>query len=296
MVTVSRMYNDDHDHHRVMGFLRRTFDETGCIENWLPPHFENNSRDMDPGIRLWENDGDIVGLAVPEVFFVYFIQLHPDYIWLYEEIVEWIEEFTSIYQNELDEVGTETVSIIEHEGNPEKEKVLHEHGFTRQGVYGIFRIRDVEAPIPDFKLPNGFSIRSAQPEDFDEIASCIRRIFGHGEWFTREILEDTARASFYHQDLDLVVVNEDGKIVSFCTFRLDSPSGITELEPMGTLEEYRSRGFARALIYEGLRRLRDYNPSFIYIGGAADTPSANRLYEVTGFTESFDLYNWEKIL
>jgi len=175
-------------------------------------------------------------LAVPEVFFVYFIHLHPGYIWLCEEIVEWIEEFTKTYKNELDEIGTETLSIIEHEGNPEKEKVLHDHGFTRQGVYGIFRIRDMETPIQDFKLPNGFSIRSAQPEDFDEIASCIRKIFGHGEWFTQQILEDTARASFYQQDLDLVIVNEDGKIVSFCTFRLDSPSGITELEPGGTLE------------------------------------------------------------
>lgn len=292
MAVESRTYHNENDHSRVMEFLRATYAETDSLENWLPPRFENNSRSMDPGIQLWEDNGKIVGLVVPEEPLVYFVQLHPRYLRLYDEMVNWVEKYSGANWSKEDAV----LKIIEMYGNPEKEKTLQEHGFTRVRIYGIFRIRDLDAVIPNYKLPDGFSVRSVSPDDFDEIASCIREVFGHGEWFNREILETLASASFYNPDLDLVAVDKQDKIVSFCTFRMDSPSGVTELEPMGTLPDYRSMGIGRALLCEGFRRLKKYNPTLLYIGGAANTPPANRLYELTGFTQRIDLYRWEKPL
>lgn len=110
------------------------------------------------------------------------------------------------------------------------------------------------------------------------------------------MLEGLSRASFYRGDLDLVVVAPGGDITSFCTFRMDPPSRVTELEPMGTLPEYRRLGLAKALLVEGFRRLAKYDPTLLYIGGAADTPEANRLYEVTGFNGRFDYYYWYKTI
>ena len=290
MQITSRTYNNNKDHIRVMRFLRELYAETGGLENWLPPRFENNSREMDPGIHIWEDNGDLVGLVVPEKPLVYYIQLHPDYISLYDEMMEGIESYSRSHWSHG------KLTVIELEGTVEREKVLEEHGFSQGGINGIFRIHDLVAPIPDYKLPDGFTVRSVSPRDFDEIATCIRAVFGHGGWFTREILEDMTSASFYVPDLDLVVVNENGKIVSFCTFRLDAQSGLMELEPMGTLAEYRARGIGRALLCEGFRRLKKYNPSMLYIGGAANTPAANRLYEVTGFTQRYDYISWAKQL
>jgi len=272
-----------------MNFLRELFIENGGLENWLPTRFENNSRSMDPGIRLWFDNDMLVGLVVPETTLLYYVMLHPEYIGLYPEMVAWLEEYSrSTWKGAL--------KIVEMDGETEREKVLQERGFTRDRVSGIFRVRDLSSPIPDFKLPEGFSIRSVTPDDFDELALCIRQVFGHGEWFNREILEENASASFYHPDLDLVVVDENGKIVSFCTFRLDPPTGLTELEPMGTLAEYRNKGLGRALICEGFRRLQKYDPSMLFIGEAANTPPANRLYELTGFTERYDMIRWVKAL
>lgn len=290
MTHTSRPYNDERDHVNVLEFLRDTYAETGSLENWLPPRFENNSRDMDPHIHVWGEAGHMVGLAIPEKPQVYFVQLHPRHMSLYPEIVTWIEGHSKANKKE----GAAKLSIIELEGNPAKEEVLRVNGFTRGRVYGIFRTRKVDAPIPGYTLPPGFTVRSVTPEDFGEIACCIRQVFGHGEWFTHENLEELAATSIYQPDLDLAVVDAEGKIVSFCTFRLDSPSRVTELEPMGTLEEYRSKGIGRALLCEGFRRLKRYNPSLLYIGGAANTPAANRLYEVTGFTERVDYYCWDK--
>jgi mycothiol synthase len=284
----SRSYDDLHDHQDVMRFLRKSFAETRCLENWLPPRFENNSRDMDIGIRIWEDDREIIGLAVPESPLLYFIQLHPKFLGIYGKIVSWVEQQVKVEGEKV------KLSIIELEGIQYREKQLRSLGYIKGDVYGILRIRDVHEQIPDYRLPSGFSVRSVTRDDYNKLAACIRQVFGHGDWFTKEILETLSQASFYKPDLDLVVIDTSGRIVSFCTFRLDAPSGITELEPMGTLRDYRGRGIGRALICEGLRRLEVYDPSFVYIGGAANTPAANHLYEVTGFTQKHMLYYWGK--
>jgi ribosomal protein S18 acetylase RimI-like enzyme len=65
---------------------------------------------------------------------------------------------------------------------------------------------------------------------------------------------------------------------------------------MGTHPDHRRKGLAKALICEGLRRLEKFNPSLIYINGAAYTEEANRLYEATGFTGQQLLYHWDKQL
>jgi GNAT superfamily N-acetyltransferase len=298
MPVVSRGYDAELDFQRVMGFLRDSFAETGSLHNWLPPRFENSRAEVAAGTRLWEEVGGpeprIVAVANPEVRFLYFIQMDPDYTYLEGEVVRWIVDYCAS-QKASDE-GLK-ISVVALEGNPAREAALGEHGFERGQVYGILRLRAVDTPIPDFRSPEGYVIRSVQPEeDFDRIAAAIRVVFGHGAWFTGEMLEELSRASFYRGDLDLVAVAPNGDIASFCTFRMDPSSRATELEPMGTLPDYRRMGLAKALLVEGFRRLVRYDPTLLYIGGAADTPEANRLYEVTGFTERYDYYFWWKMI
>lgn len=294
MPVVSRGYDPELDFKGVMEFLRDSFAETGSLHNWLPPRFENSHAEMAAGTRLWEEVGGpeprIVAVANPEARFLYFIQMDPDYAYLEGEVVGWIVDYCTSQRASDEELK---VSVVALEGNPAREAALREHGFERGEVYGIFRLRAVDAPIPNFRLPEGYVIRSVRPEeDFDRIAAAVRVVFGHGEWFTAEVLEELSRASFYRGDLDLVVVAPGGDIASFCTFRVDPLSRATELEPMGTLPEYRGMGLAKAILVEGFRRLAKYDPTLLYIGGAADTPEANRLYEVTGFTERYDYQYW----
>ena len=295
----SRGYSPDQDLQKIMDFLRDTYLDTRTIQNWLPNRFENSYRDLVSDVRIWEEiDGDphrIVAMANPEIPFRYFIQIHPDHTHLEEEIVQWIEKHCTALKPDP---GTEQkLSIVTLDGNPTRETLLREQGFEKGSIYGILRIRPVDTPIPDFPPPEGFEIRSVNKKtDFKRIAKAIRTIFGHGEWFTAEVLEGIASLSFYHEDLDLVAVAPDGNIASFCTFRVDPPSRITELEPMGTHPDYRSLGLAKALLCEGFRRLKKYNPTLLYIGGAADNPAANRLYESTEFNEENNYHYWSKMI
>ncbi|MFV2015071.1 MAG: GNAT family N-acetyltransferase, partial [Candidatus Heimdallarchaeota archaeon] len=77
-------------------------------------------------------------------------------------------------------------------------------------------------------------------------------------------------------------------------FRMDPISKITQLEPIGTHPDYRKLGLGKALILEGLRRSMIYGASLFYIGDAAISPAANKLYDITGFTEVIKEYAWSK--
>ena len=66
MAVSSKAYDDSLDHYNVMNFLRELYAETGGLENWLATRFEDNSRIMDQGIRLWFDNDTLVGLVVPE--------------------------------------------------------------------------------------------------------------------------------------------------------------------------------------------------------------------------------------
>ncbi|MFX1537241.1 MAG: GNAT family N-acetyltransferase [Promethearchaeota archaeon] len=299
----SREYNPKEDFDKLMQFLINTYNETKTLQNWFPDRFESNHDDWIPDIRIWEEINDmispphhkIVAFVIPERTFNYFIQIHPDYSFLEKEIINWIEIHCTAKKKELNE--KQTLSIITVEGNIIREQVLTELGFKQllDPIYGHLRIRPLDLPIRDYSLPEGFEIRSVQGKsDYEKLAEGVRLIFGHGDWFTAEIIEGIINRSFYKQDLDLVVVAPDGAIAAFCTFRIDPVSRITQLEPMGTHPKFRRLGLAKALLSEGLKRLEKYNPTLLYIGGAADNPAAMRLYESVGFTKKLTLYFWVK--
>lgn len=297
----SRKYNKN-DLELIKTFLFETYKETKTLQNWFPDRFEGCYDDYEEDIFIWEEymgngefpEKKIVAVANPETHYRFFIQIHPNYSFLENEIIECIENHC-IKKTEKESKKVEKIFIVTVEGNSDREKALIKSGFKFGSVYGNLLFRNLKTPAQIVKLPEGFTIRSTVNTDFDKIAKGVRTVFGHGEWFTAEILELITSYTFYNQDLDLVVIAPDNKtIAGFCTFRIDPKSKITQLEPMGILPDYRKIGLAKALLNEGFRRLKKYNPIMLYIGGAADTPAANRLYESVGFTEKKVMYYWYK--
>ncbi len=294
----SRRYTPDTDLSKVQGFLFEVHKETGTFQNWLPTRFENSHLDRIEDTRIWEEDGApgrVMAVAIRESRTNYFIHIRPGNPSLLDEVIRWIEDHSA--SKKQDPAEEQRTHIISLEGDPERETALRKRGFELGPVYGILRVRDLNAPIPNAPPPEGFTIRSVQGrEDLEKLASNIRTVFGHGEWFTADTLEGIARGSFYIRDLDLVAEATDGSIASFCTFRVDPVSRATELEPMGTHPDYRSLGLAKALISEGMRRLKKYYPLNLYIDGAADNPGVNRLYDATGFEKRGTYYYWSKMI
>ncbi len=301
MKIVSCGYNIDEDFTSIMRFLYETFKNYNSYFNWFPDRFENYHDNWVDDIRIWEVTNDlippskkrIVAVANPESHTDYYIQIDPAYSYIEREILIWIEQHCLDKKKALkkkEQLNTHTI-----EGNSAREKVLTELGYIKGEIASYLRLRPINTPGSKFFCPEDFKIRAIKGKsDYDQLAVLIRLISGHGEWFDAKILEGIARCSFYKQDLDLVAIAPDGSIASFCTFRMDPISKITNLEPMGTHPKYRKLGLAKGLISEGLRRAMKYNPTFFYIGGAANTSAANRLYDSVGFTEKLAEDSWYK--
>jgi len=307
MKIVSRAYDSDEDFTSVVTFLHETFKKTNSCQNWFPDRFENSHRSGGnvqwvDDIRIWEDVNEvkrsrkgIVAVANPESPFDYFIQIDPTYSFLEQEILEWIEKHC--LERKKDPVKKQKLRIHTIDGNPARELLLAELGYQKGEIAGYLRLRPVDLPIPDADYPERYEIRSiAGKSDYNQLTTVIRLVFGHGEWFNAEVYEEITRCSFYKQDLDLVAVAPDGTFASFCTFRMDPISRITDLEPMGTHPNHRRLGLAKALIFEGFKLAMKYNPTLFYIGGAANTLAANRLYDSVGFTEKFVEHCWQKKL
>lgn len=296
----SRPYNKNVDFTRIMRFLGDLFETTKSYENWFPDRFENSSDAHEDGIRIWEivNNSltppskEIIALTTRDSPKDYFLQVNPTYRNIERDMIEWIEQ----HFREKDSNDVEKVKINILEGNEERERLLAELGYKNDAIYGYYRIRTGDTPIPSFNCPEDFKIRTLKRSDYEQLALLIRRVFGHGEFFTAEVLEWIAGCSFYNGELDLVIVDPEGIIASFCTFRMDPHSRIISLEPMGTNPDFRGLGLGKALMIEGIKRSMKYDPPFFYIDGAANTPAANRLYDVTGFTEKYAINSWVKRL
>jgi GNAT superfamily N-acetyltransferase len=298
MEIILRNYDPNTDFDLVCTFLINLFEITNSFQYWLPVRFENSHIDRIEDVRIWEKhvrDGstEIVAITSSDSPNTFYIHTHPEYKYLEREIIEWIEQH---FVSKRKERNKQTkLFLFSMQGDTERKNLLTELGYIKQGIIGIHRSRSVNIPIPEVKVPEGFTIRNIQGKaDYDQLAETIRIIFGHGEWFNAEVLKKIACCSFYKEELDLVAVAPDGTFASICTFRMDPFGKMATVEPMGTHPKYRKLGLGKVLIYEGLRRAMKYNPTLFYIDSAANNPAANEFYDSVDFTGDVAEYYWRK--
>ena len=133
-------------------------------------------------------------------------------------------------------------------------------------------------------------------DDISKFQKCLGTIYSHcAENASIEKIQFLHTAEFYHEDLDLVMVTNEGKFISLCQFRLDPHTNIAELELIGTLKEYEEFQLEKHLVNEGLRRIRKYKPIEIYsVEININDSFYNPILQSTGFTVNEKMYMWEK--
>jgi ribosomal protein S18 acetylase RimI-like enzyme len=255
----------------------------------------------DEYIKIWEETDGVDLSPVSRIAAVTFlqpsgncwIQIHPDYRFLEKEIVPWLEKQQR--QARRSENLESELRFRVDETDEKRKALLTKLGYKDLGLKEYNRRRPTDAPIPEYRLPDGFSIRSVDvEEDFVQYKKVQSAVFPHCSCMTERSAKIYATASFYKKDLDLVAVDRHGNFAAFCTVRMDPMSRMAELEPVGTHPNYRKLGLAKSVICEGLLRVQKYHPSSMSILGAAASEAANRLYEFVGFTEKTEVHLWKK--
>ncbi|MCP3097888.1 GNAT family N-acetyltransferase [Myxococcus sp. K15C18031901] len=138
------------------------------------------------------------------------------------------------------------------------------------------------APAPP--LPPGYRIREVLgPDEVAARALVHRRGFG-SERVTTEVYARLMAAPRYQRALDLVAEAPDGSLAACVLGWLDDPHAVGEFEPVACAPEHRRRGLVRALLHEGLERMRRMGARQAIVYAFEGTPASVALYRSAGFT------------
>ena len=301
----TRPYQSDDDFWRVRNLLIETYPITPPDFNWDIRHWEGQRYyEADPTlnpswaerIHLWETeDGKVVGAVHPEGKSDAHLQLHPDYRHLEEDMIAWAEEHLAA---PTDDGAQRQLYIFVYEYDAPRRRLLEKRGYEKRPGFGfIRRMRFGNWPLPKPMMAEGYILRTTRPNDEGDcqrIADLLNAAFNRDFHTAEEYHTFTKMAPSYRNDLDLVAEAPDGSLAAYVGLPYDEVNRTGIFEPVCTHPDHRRKGLARALMFEGLRRLKALGAADVTVGTGAMEP-ANRLYESIGFSEEYKGYVWRKI-
>lgn len=106
--------------------------------------------------------------------------------------------------------------------------------------------------------------------------------------------ERLMRCDGYEPLLDLVAVDSSNEVAAFCSAWLDRVNRVGLFEPVGTCARYRRKGLARALLSEGLRRLKHEGATSAVVRVRSDNAPAIACYQEVGFSIASDIFGFQR--
>jgi len=253
--------------------------------------YQNTVFDPRREVRLWEEGGEMIGFAWLEEPDGVVMQVHPRLRGsglLEREMLEWAGTQTrAVYGEQADDELWTRVA----EDEPRLDTLLAGLGFERDPDHALKMMQTLDGPPPGRAPPDGWTVREVGGEGEWEERVEIHREVWHPSRVTLEAYRRLRAAPGYDPSLDLVAVDCDGEFGSYCICWFD-PEGRTGLfEPLGTRSAYRGKGLGKAVMYEGLRRLRELGAQSAFVTAVHDNAAARNLYESVGF----EMVNLERL-
>jgi mycothiol synthase len=308
-----RLYNDNEDYWRIREFLRQVMllnnrrDLSWHVTRWddlfwsIKPEFERIT--LEETVFIWETEsGQIAAVLHPEDRGCVFLQIHLHFCTseLEEEMLVTAEKHLT--SATLDRDGKPRLWVSADSQDKTLQEVLTQRGFQRMDLKEYKHRRSLDEPLPDVPATPGYAIR-ALGDGLELLERCYAMGLGfrkddanaarakrdHPEWY-----HSLQSAPLYRRDLDLIVVASDGSISAFCTIWFDDVTRTACFEPIATVPTHQRRGLARAMMVEGMHRLKHMGCKVAFVSGSSK--AANALYSSVMGGEH-DIYElWEKIV
>jgi mycothiol synthase len=291
----SRLYETESDLRQMQGLLMEARSRTN---DWHYAHvaelmwgFFLVTCHLNPQeyIRLWHDDqGKLVAYAILGEDPSFDCQVLPEYEWsgIEAEALAWAEtRVTELRRRDAQKRSGNLVSGARQD-DAKRIAFLEQHGFRYRGEFAeVNMLRSLDEPIPETVLPPGCQVRALEAGEASDRAEGEREVWL--PWTDGNVSGDDyarlMRLPGYHRDLDVVTVAPDGVIAAFVICWIDLVNRIGNLGDVGARPAYRRRGLTRAVLLEGLRRLRARGMDRVCVStGVSNTP-ALRLYESIGF-------------
>ncbi len=310
----ARPYRDEEDYWAIRQFLRDVYLLNSRTEHswqvarldWWRWHGIMNlgHGTLETGVFLWESpSGQLIAVLNREGPGQAFFQVDP------RRRSENLEiEMLSVAESHLSTLspssGRRGIAVCAHDTDELRTGLLGRRGYARQPDWQeVQRSRDLAQPVPAPSVPHGYILRPMHADDEDSARRSWAswRAFHSDEptenyrpggWYT-----NVRRAPLYRRDLDLVAEAPSGEIAAFATLWYDDVTRSGYFEPVGSVPEHRKRGLAKALLLEGMRRIRDMGAIVATAGGGgASNPEAEGLYASAFGKDGLSYTAWVKHL
>jgi mycothiol synthase len=296
MKLTSRFYETEHDLQQMQALLMEARSRTN---DWHYAHVGElmwgffmvtchlNLREH---IRLWhDNQGKLVAYAILGEDPSFDCQVLPEYEWsgIEAEAMAWAEtRISELRRRDAQRWSGHFVSGARQD-DAKRIAFLEQHGFRYSGEFAeVNTLRALDEPIPETAVPPGCQVRAlAETGDTSNRAGAERDVWL--PWTVGNVSDDDyarlMRLPGYHRELDVVAVAPDGVIAAYVNCWIDPVNRIGDFGPVGARPAYRRQGLTRAVLLEGLRRLKARGMDRVCVStGVSNTP-ARRLYESVGF-------------
>ena len=312
MKLTMRPYRNKEDYWQMRQFLREVMLLNGLhqyswhvarLDYWwwfIQPDLEK--MDLEQVMFFWETeDGEIAAILNPEGKGQAYLQIHPKFRTpeLEEEMIVTAEQHLKNPNRE----GKMRSLVFADSKDSLRHEILRRRGYQkveRPETNETIHIFPLANQIKEVKTPDGYTIR-ALGHGLELLERCYASGLGFHDDDIQTARENRDDPSWYHhiqsaplyrRDLDLVAMAEDGSIASFCTVWFDDVTRTAYFEPVATVPKHQRHGLGKAILTEGLKRLKTIGAKIATVGGYSD--SANGLY-FSVFGEEFDqIQPWEK--
>ncbi|HEX5689745.1 MAG TPA: GNAT family N-acetyltransferase, partial [Roseiflexaceae bacterium] len=140
--------------------------------------------------------------------------------------------------------------------------------------------------LPSIALPEGFTVENVQNIDDGRLRARVT----HGafrpndDWETYwPQYEQFIRSAVYEGERDLFVRSPDGRGASACTIWFDPVNAVGLFEPVATHPDFQGKGLGKAVMAEGLRRMKATGMRRAVLGFDPNNAPARALYTSMDF-------------
>jgi ribosomal protein S18 acetylase RimI-like enzyme len=165
-------------------------------------------------------------------------------------------------------------------------RLLETLGFARNGEQvEDYMIREL-AGVPDSTLPDGFRFSAMNSEALLPSRSEAHRLaFSPGSRMNNARYAAFRSAPDYRPELDVIILDHEQRVAAFAMCWVDRQNRIAEFEPVGVHPDFQRQGLGHAVLYEGMRRMRDAGAdrALVYVARAGH-PELQAFYRRAGFT------------
>jgi ribosomal protein S18 acetylase RimI-like enzyme len=293
MKPIVRRYQAEEDFWRMREFLRQVFILNNRRErSWHVARLDyarwhtclNCAQvGLEDVAFIWEADGQIVAFLMPDGGLGEAHGcVHPGLrtLELEEKMIAVAEEHLAAVRPD----GSRKLQVWAPEQDTLRQGILSRRGYTKDTWPESQWRRQLDAPIPDAPIAPGYVIRSLGA-GLELLERCYASGLGFHEGDIQVAVNNRRDPSWYRniqtaplyrRDLDLVAIAPEGDIAAFCTIWFDDVTRSAYFEPVATVPDHQRRGLGKAVMTEGLRRLRRMGATTAFVGGYST--AANALY------------------